>query len=177
MRSSFVGLCLLRLLPLGAWRRAPYFRPLRSRMGVEKKKKWGARFEVPVFWSVSFRSLHSLLAVFSPIGAYELLVGIFEGEDCFGDVVGLVFGGVFVFAVFGSVPFREGEFSDGKGFSVGGSLVFPDAGAKGADLAASKGLVWDVDFWNSLLVVLHVVFTCFVFFLIANRCYMVRFAG
>ncbi|MCG3145876.1 MAG: hypothetical protein HONDAALG_03581 [Gammaproteobacteria bacterium] len=78
-----------------------------NQMFWEKKGKWGARVGVPVFWCVSFLSLHSLLAVFGPVGAYELLVGFVEGEDCFGDVVGLVFGGVFVFAVLGSVPFRE----------------------------------------------------------------------
>ncbi|MBK7497314.1 MAG: hypothetical protein IPI28_18650 [Candidatus Omnitrophica bacterium] len=55
-----------------------------------------------------------------------------------------------------SVRYRfEGEFSDGEGFSVGGSLVFPDAGSEGADLVSPEWRVGDVYFWNSLLVVLH----------------------
>ncbi len=115
----------------------------------------GACVGVPVFWFVSFPRLLSLLAVFVSVGGYELFVGFLEGEDGFGDIVCLVFGGVFIFAFFGSVPFREGEFSNGEVFAVGGPLVFPDAGSEGADLVSPEGLVGDVDFWNSLLVVLH----------------------
>ncbi len=110
---------------------------------------WSPRFLVCVF------SAPSLFAVFVSVGAYELFVGFVEGEDGFWDVVGLVFGGVFVFAVFVSVPFREGEFSDGEVFAVGGSLVFPDAGSEGSDLVAPEWRVGDVYFWNPLLVVLH----------------------
>ena len=123
----------------------------------------GACVGVPVFWFVSFPRLLSLLAVFVSVGGYELFVGFLEGEDGFGDIVCLVFGGVFIFAFFGSVPFREGEFSNGEVFAVGGSLVFPDAGSEGADLVSPEWRVGDVYFWNSLLVVLHVCFTFVVF--------------
>ncbi len=126
----------------------------------------GACVGVPVFWFVSFPRLLSLLAVFVSVGGYELFVGFLEGEDGFGDIVCLVFGGVFIFAFFGSVPFREGEFSNGEVFAVGGPLVFPDAGSEGSDLVSPEGLVGDVDFWNSLLVVLHV---CFTFVLFSSR--------